>query len=169
MEGSRVTEGAPSGQRLVPEEGFSVVGADGETLGSAGRIDSARVDAPAWAGPVWGLELTLPGEPNPKAPPLYEAPPAFPGVDRDLALLLPKALPARQVEKVIQEAAGPLLFDLQIFDLYEGKGIAEGLRSVAFRLRYQSHQRTLMDEEVERSVKTVVNRLREELGVEPRG
>ncbi len=70
---------------------------------------------------------------------------------------------------MIREAAGPLLFDLRIFDLYEGKGIAEGLRSVAFRLRYQSRQRTLMDEEVERSVRTVVNRLREELGVEPRG
>ncbi len=69
MEGARVTEGAPRGQRLVPEEGFTVVGADGEPLGSAGRIDPARVDAPAWAGPVWGLELTLPSEPNPRRGP----------------------------------------------------------------------------------------------------
>ena len=168
LEGASVADGAPSGKGLVSEEGFTVVGVDGGTLGFAGRVNPVWVDAPAWAGPAWGLELTLPPEPSPGPVPLYEPPPAFPGVDRDLALLLPKGVPARQVEEVIRGAAGPLLVDLRIFDLYEGKGIAKGHRSVAFRLRYQSHQRTLKDEDVERSVSAVVSRLREELGVEPR-
>jgi phenylalanyl-tRNA synthetase beta chain len=115
------------------------------------------------------LELTLPAEPEGAPVPLYEPTPAFPGVDRDLALLLPKGLPARQVEEVIREAAGSLLVDLQVFDLFEGEGIPEGLRSVAFRLRFQSGERTLTDQDVELSVARVTDRLREELGVETRG
>jgi phenylalanyl-tRNA synthetase beta chain len=169
LEGASVTEGAPSGEVSVSEEGFMVVGVNGGAQGFAGRVDPARVDAPAWAGPVWGLELNLPPEPGPRPVPLYEAPPTFPGVDRDLALLLPMGLPARQVEEVIRAAAGSLLVDLRIFDLYEGEGIPKNHRSVAFRLRYQSGQRTLTDEDVERSVTAVTDRLREEFGVETRG
>jgi phenylalanyl-tRNA synthetase beta chain len=127
------------------------------------------MDAPAWAGSVWALELTLPTEPVPLPTPVYEPPPAFPGVDRDLALLLPRGLQVQEVDKVICGAAGPLLVDLAVFDLYEGEGIPKDHRSVAFRLRYQSDQRTLTDEDVETSLKTVTDRLREELGVEPRG
>ena len=168
VEGVSVETGAPPDRGLVPEEGFTVVDEKGAVAGFAGRVDPGRVDAPAWAGPVWGLELVLPPDPPPKPVPLYEAPPAFPGVDRDLALLLPKGLPAGQVVELIRSTAGPLLVDLGIFDLYEGKGIPEGHRSVAFRLRYQSDRRTLTDEDVEQSVRAVTNRLREELGVEPR-
>jgi phenylalanyl-tRNA synthetase beta chain len=167
--GATVTEGAPAQGPVVPEEGFTVSAADGEALGYGGRIDPARVDSPAWAGPVWGLELTLPADPEERRVPLYHPLPAFPGVDRDLALLLPKALPARQVEEVIRQAAGSLLVDLRVFDLYEGKGVPEGQRSVAFRLRFQSEERTLTDEDVDTVTRAVQDRLREELGVETRG
>jgi phenylalanyl-tRNA synthetase beta chain len=90
-------------------------------------------------------------------------------VDRDLALLIPRGVPAGTVAALIREQAGELLVDLGVFDLYEGKGIPQGHRSVAFRLRYQSGERTLTDDDVERSVGSVIARLREELGVEPRG
>jgi len=169
LQGASIGDGAPTGRRLVPEEGYTVFGKDGDVLGYAGRIDPARVDAPAWAGSVWGLELVLPSEPDPRPVPVFLPPPAFPGVDRDLALLLPKGMAARRVEEVIRSSAGPLLVELSIFDLYEGKGIPQDHRSVAFRLRYQSDQRTLTDEDVERSVTGVTDRLREELGVEKRG
>ena len=153
---------------LVEGEAFSVSGPSGGLAGWAGRIDPTRIDAPAWAGPVWGLELTLPAEPAPRPTPVYQPPPAFPGVDRDLALVLSNSIKAEEVEGVIRAAAGPLLVELDIFDLYEGKGLPEDHRSVAFRLRYQSDQRTLTDEDVDRSVRAVTVRLREELGVEPR-
>ena len=78
-------------------------------------------------------------------------------------------LASGRVEEAIRDSAGPLLVELTIFDLYEGKGIPPNHRSVAFRLRFQSAQRTLTDEEVERSVTSVIHRLREEFGVEPRG
>jgi phenylalanyl-tRNA synthetase beta chain len=168
LEGSAIVAGAPGMLGVVPEEAFAVVGADGERVGFAGRMEPGRVDAPAWAGPVWALELQLPCEPGPRPVPVYEAPPAFPGVDRDLALLLPKAIRVRQVDDLIREAAGPLLVGLGIFDLYEGRGVPDDHRSVAFRLQYQSDHRTLTDKDVDRSVTTVTKRLREELGVETR-
>lgn len=169
LPGAMIHEGSPQGSGLEVGEGFTVIGADGEILGNAGRLEAGRVDAPAWAGPVWALELTLPAEPLPAPVPVHQPLPPFPGVDRDLALLLPNGLPARQVEEMIAGAGGPLLVGLKVFDLYEGKGVPAGFRSVAFRLRFQSGERTLTDEDVDRAVRSVTDRLREELGVETRG
>lgn len=164
-----VQEGAPEGGELAPGEGFTMVTSEGVLAGWGGRVLPERIDAPAWAGPVWAAEVILPPEPGPRPVPIFRPLPPFPGMDRDLALLLPKKLPARQVEELIRDAAGVLLRDLQVFDLYEGTGVPEGYRSVAFRLRFQSEDRTLTDEVVERAVRTVTDRLREELGVETRG
>jgi phenylalanyl-tRNA synthetase beta chain len=169
LAGATLEEGVPEGKLVQAQEGFQLLGPGGAVLGFGGRIIPDKVDAPAWAGPVWGIELTLEPEPRDRPVPVFRPPPAFPGVDRDLALVLSKALPARQVETTIREAAGPLLVGLQVFDLYEGKGVPEGHRSVAFRLRFQSDERTLTDEDVDRAVETVRARLQEELGVETRG
>jgi phenylalanyl-tRNA synthetase beta chain len=169
LQGATLREGAPEGVGLVPGEGFSLVEPGGTVVGYGGRMEAARVDAPAWAGPLWAAEITLPEEPRGRPVPMFRPLPPFPGVDRDLALLLPKGLPARQVEALIRDTAGDLLTDLRIFDLYEGEGVPGGHRSVAFRLRFQSGERTLMDEEVERAVSGVTDRLLEELGVKTRG
>jgi phenylalanyl-tRNA synthetase beta chain len=168
IQGAELKDGGPEGKGTVPAEGFTLIGPEGESLGFAGRVDPKRVDAPAWAGSVWGLEIALPSEPGPKPVPVFRPPPAYPGVDRDLALLLPNHLSVREVEELIRSCAGPLLVDLAVFDLYEGKGIPDGHRSVAFRFRYQSEERTLTDGDVDESVGAVTHRLREELGVEPR-
>jgi phenylalanyl-tRNA synthetase beta chain len=168
LEGAEPMDGAPAEADLVVEEGFTVAGPGARILGWAGRVRPECVDAPAWAAPVWGLELALPGEPAPRPPHRYQPLPVYPGVDRDLALVVGRDLKAREVEGVIRAAAGPLLVDVRIFDLYEGKGIPEGYRSLAFRLRFQSERRTLTDEDVERSVRAVMDSLREELGVEAR-
>jgi len=153
----------------VTEEGFTLVGEQGAILGWAGRLRPELVDAPAWAGAVWGLELTLPADPAPAPVPVFQPLPPFPGVDRDLALLLPNSLKARQVEEVIRGAAGPLLRELKVFDLYAGQGVPTGYRSVAYRLRFQSGERTLTDKDVDKAVRSVTEGLLEELGVEQRG
>ena len=61
------------------------------------------------------------------------------------------------------------LESLEVFDLYEGEGVGEGMRSVAIRLRFRAADRTLKDKEVDRVVKQVLGRLKEEFGVEHRG
>jgi phenylalanyl-tRNA synthetase beta chain len=169
LQGVTLREGAPGGVGLVPGEGFSLVGPAGTVVGYGGRMEAGRIDAPAWAGPLWAAEITLPEEPRGRPVPVFRPLPPFPAVDRDLALLLPKGLPARQVEALIRDTAGDLLTDLRIFDLYEGEGVPAGHRSVAFRLRFQSGERTLTDEDVERAVSGVTDRLLEELGVKTRG
>jgi phenylalanyl-tRNA synthetase beta chain len=128
----------------------------------------SAVDAPPWADPVWALELALPGEPAEPGAPRFRPLPPFPAVERDLALVVPDRLSAEAVESAIRTRGGALLRDVGLFDLYRGKGVPEGHRSLAYRLRFVSHERTLTDEEVDRALGAVVTHLKEAMGVERR-
>ncbi|MGD2069158.1 MAG: phenylalanine--tRNA ligase subunit beta, partial [Gemmatimonadota bacterium] len=161
--------GAPAGKGLVPGEGFVVREPGGTVVGWAGRLEDEAVDAPAWADPLFGLEVVLPAEPAEPPTPRHRPLPPFPGVDRDLALLVPRTVPAARVRDAILAAAGDHLEEVVLFDRYVGEGVAAGLRSLAWRMRFQSRERTLTDEDVDRATKRVVDHLRSELGVEPRG
>lgn len=72
----------------------------------------------------------------------------FPSSDLDLALVVPDTVIAEKVDKAIRQAAGALLVDLQLFDVYRGAAAGEGARSLAYRLRLQSADRTLTDDDV---------------------
>ncbi|MDX6769855.1 MAG: phenylalanine--tRNA ligase subunit beta [Elusimicrobiota bacterium] len=88
----------------------------------------------------------------------------YPTSRRDLALVLDRATPYGRVEAVI---AGLKLADLQdvlLFDVYEGKGVPEGKRSLAIRLTFGRLDRTLTDAEVSASVESVVAALGKDLG-----
>ena len=114
------------------------------------------------------MELTLPAEPDVRSTPAYRPLSPFPGVDRDLALLVPYDIPTSAVSDAISDAGGALLERVTVFDLYQGDGVAEGHRSLAFRLQLQAGDRTLTDKEVDRVVEKIVQCLREGLGVEQR-
>jgi phenylalanyl-tRNA synthetase beta chain len=154
---------------LDPSLSLVLLGPGGKMVGWAGRVLPGAVDLPAWAGEVWGLELTLPGDPNPPEPPLSSPPPAFPGVERDFAVVVPRELSAAEVEAAIRLKAGKHLRALEVFDVYEGEGIPAGTRSIAFRLRFRSPERTLTDKEVDRAAEKVMSHLKEVLGVDIRG
>ena len=149
--------------------GFVLTDAEGTVLGRGGRVRPGLVDAPAWAGDVWGLEMELPQVPAPPPARVFRPLPQFPGVERDLAFLVPSDVPAGTVLERIREAGGPQLEGATVFDLYQGKGIPEGKRSIAYRLRFRDHTRTLTDNQVDRAVDAVRAALSEELGVEFRG
>ena len=72
----------------------------------------------------------------------------FPSSDIDLALVVEDRLPADAVAEVLRAAGGDLLESVSLFDVYRGAGIPEGARSLAYRLRFCSPERTLTDEEV---------------------
>ena len=163
-----VTPGAPDGYGLVPGHGFTV-SADGGVVGWGGRVASASLDAPPWADPVWGLELRLPDDPVREETTIYDPLPPFPAVERDLALVVPDGVPSAEVEAGVRARGGALLRGINVFDYYLGKGVPEGYRSLAYRLRFVSLERTLKDDEVDRVVARVVDHLREALGVEGRG
>ncbi|MEZ5248526.1 MAG: hypothetical protein R2713_04680 [Ilumatobacteraceae bacterium] len=72
----------------------------------------------------------------------------FPSTDLDLAFVVPDQVAAEKVDKAIRQAAVGLLVDLTLFDVYRGRGVDEGARSLAYRLRLQAPDRTLTDAEV---------------------
>lgn len=72
----------------------------------------------------------------------------FPSSDIDLALVVDDRHPADAVAGSLRTAAGDLLESVSLFDVYRGTGIAEGARSLAYRLRFCSPERTLTDAEV---------------------
>jgi phenylalanyl-tRNA synthetase beta chain len=167
--GVRLEPGAAADSGLVPGEAWTVLDPGGAVVGQGGQVVPQRVDTPPWAGPVWGLELTLPAEPPPRPEPAYRPLPSHPGVDRDVALLVPDDVPAARVAEVARAAGGPLLAGVEVFDLFRGKGVPEGARSLAHRFRFRAPERTLTDDEVERATRTILDRLGEELGVHVRG
>lgn len=161
----------PSGGEplLVPALAFRVVAPDGTTVGEGGQVAPERVDAPAWAGPIWGLELQLSAAMAARPTPAFRELPAFPAIERDLALLVPDRTPAAAVEATIRAAGGAHLRDVEPFDVYRGPGVPDDSRSIAYRLRFRAQDRTLTDREVDSAVGRVLHRLRDEHGVQRRG
>lgn len=138
---------------------------EGREVARGGEVRPGVVDAPRWAGPVLAFELAFPpAVPLPMAP-RYEAIPAHPGIERDLALLIPVGMEAGRLPEGIRQAGGVLLREVTIFDLYDGPGVPEGFRSIGYRLLFRASDRTLSDEEVTPAVEQVLTLLEREYGV----
>ncbi|MGE5484889.1 MAG: phenylalanine--tRNA ligase subunit beta [Ignavibacteriales bacterium] len=75
--------------------------------------------------------------------------PRFPAVVRDISVIAPECTPAASIMEGIRDAAGDLLVELRLFDLYTGGQVPEGHRSLAFSLTYRAGDRTLTDAEVD--------------------
>ena len=86
----------------------------------------------------------------------------FPEVRRDLALIVQQSVAAGELEREIREESGELLRDVRTFDIYAGKGIEEGHKSLAMGLTLQHASRTLKDEEVNQLIDKIINRLEAE-------
>jgi phenylalanyl-tRNA synthetase beta chain len=88
--------------------------------------------------------------------------PRFPGVVRDIALVVRHDLPAREIHGTIRRAAPSTLTDVKAFDRYRGPNVGEGLVSLAFHLTFQATDRTLTDAEVQQAMDAIVQALRSE-------
>jgi phenylalanyl-tRNA synthetase beta chain len=152
----------------------------------AGEVRQLSLDAPVWASPAFGVELSLgvvsnadvapPGEhahgAAREAPPRrqsrYRPLPVTPAAEFDLALLVPDAVPAGEVERAIREAAGELLERLVAFDVFQGAGVEPGHRSIAWRLTLRHPERTLRDKEIEGRRSKILSALQQTLHVRQR-
>jgi phenylalanyl-tRNA synthetase beta chain len=134
---------------LHPTRTARLIGRDGEELGMVGEVDPDVVEAHGIAGRVGWIEcdvqrlLATPRHRD-QARPVSR----FPASDIDLAFEVEESTPAAVVEATLRDAAGPLLEDLRLFDVYRGPGLADGRRSLAYRLRFCALDRTLTDDEV---------------------
>ena len=105
---------------------------------------------------------------NEVAMPAYDDISKYPETRRDLALVADKSAASAEVLSTIRKAAGSLLTKLDLFDVYEGAGLAEGKKSLAIGLTFQDQSRTLDESEVSSAVDQVLDSLREKLGIELR-
>jgi len=97
----------------------------------------------------------------------YQPLPKYPGVIRDIAIILDRTVKWEQVGRLVR--GFPLVASCQLFDLYEGKPVPDGKKSMAFRVVYQSPDRTLTDEEAGSVHRQIIERLGQEHGAVMRG
>ena len=99
---------------------------------------------------------------------VYRDLPRFPGMERDLAVVVDESVEAGDLLKAIREHAGELLQSVQIFDVFTGSKLGEGKKSVAFSLTFRHQERTLTDEEVAAATEKAVQALSQTFGAELR-
>lgn len=92
----------------------------------------------------------------------------FPAIERDIAVLLPLQAESSSVAELIQEAGQPLLKEVVLFDLFTGGQLESGVKSMAFRLTFQSDRGTLKDDDVNPVIETVWQTLQDQLGARVR-
>ena len=98
------------------------------------------------------------------ADPEYVPLPKFPAVTRDIAVVCDESVTVGALEECIRKGAKGLLKDCKLFDIYRGKGVDEGKKSVAFNLVLRADDRSLTSEEADEDVKSILAALEKELG-----
>jgi phenylalanyl-tRNA synthetase beta chain len=118
---------------------------------------------------VYLLELELDGLLRTAKPkPQFQAIPSFPASLRDMAVLVNADVPAGSLQEAARIAGGKLLQSIDIFDVYTGKQVPTGKKSVALGLRFQSPEHTLTDKEVQKAWDKIFRHLQNQQGAELR-
>ncbi len=89
--------------------------------------------------------------------------PLHPPVLEDLAVIVDENIPAVQVEETIRQAGGKLLQSIRLFDLFRGRQIGEGKKSLAYNLTYQAEDQTLTDKDAAQIRNRIIRRLEHDL------
>lgn len=92
----------------------------------------------------------------------------YPNITRDIAFVIKSDIPLKEIEFILRQTARKHLVNLELFDVYEGKGIPEGMRSLAYRFVFNSNEKTLEAEDVDKIMRSVQNRLAHEFKAELR-
>mgnify|MGYP001421053934 FL=1 len=116
---------------------------------------------------IYYFELNLDSLPQPHVR-KYSKYSKFPIAQRDLAFLVDEQLPVSVILELAKKKAGKNLKEINLFDVYQGKGIAENKKSIAFSLFWQSMKGTLTDEEVDLIVEDISKYLSKEVKAELR-
>lgn len=91
--------------------------------------------------------------------PRYTPVSQYPSMERDLAFLMDMNIESEDVKNAILNSGGELLRSVELFDLFAGKSLGEGVKSLAFSLVYSSFDRTLVDDEVESSLQAIIQQV----------
>ena len=83
----------------------------------------------------------------------------YPTVKKDISILVDKSVTSNDIAVAIKKSAGSLLLNTEVFDVYTGKGIEEGKKSLAYSLTFGTNDRTLTDEEINKVLEKIIERL----------
>ncbi len=143
--------------------------AGGKTLGIMGEIHPAVTRKYGIETPVYIAELDFENVfLNMNTNIKFKELPKFPAVTRDIAMLVDESIPVADIEEIIVKASGKNLESVSLFDVYVGKQIPEGKKSVAYSAVYRASDRSLTGEEVQKSFDKVVRSLERQLGAKLR-
>lgn len=88
----------------------------------------------------------------------------YPGIGRDLNLIVDAALPQGEVYRIIREHGGPWVRNIEFFDLYRQAPVPEGKKALTYRIEYGAEERTLTDEEVNAAREELLKVLKQQVG-----
>jgi phenylalanyl-tRNA synthetase beta chain len=94
----------------------------------------------------------------------YSPLPKFPPVDRDIAVVVDEMLLSKEIIDKIKNVGGSTVEEVALFDVYSGKQIPAGKKSLAYSIRYRLKEKTLTDEEVEKIHQKVISELEKSFG-----
>jgi len=150
-------------RNLLPGRTAKVI-IEGQQIGVLGEVHpklSESFDIPTQ--PLYLFEIDLQALlPFARAMPRYQPIPRFPGITRDIAVIVDVGLVASRIESIIRSF--PLVAEVALFDVYSGEQVPQGKKSLAFSISYQSPKRTLTAEEVDRTHQDIIARLEREFG-----
>ena len=142
----------------------AMVSVDGVELGYMGQVHPLVAKNYGFDGEVYCAEINFTKAFQLRLPePTFVPLPKYPAVSRDLALICDEEITVAQVEDVIVAAAGKLLRQVKLFDVYRGVGVPEGKKSLAFSLELRADDRTLTDADSEAVTTKVLSALAEKL------
>jgi phenylalanyl-tRNA synthetase beta chain len=142
-------------------------------VGWFGQLHPGVCEALDAEGPIVAFEITLDAVPAPKAKPTRAKPKLqrsdFMPVERDLAFVVDASVRAGEIVKAALAAERSLVTDIGVFDVYQGKGLPEGSKSIAISVTLQPRERTLTDAEIDAAIARIVAEVSKKTGATLRG
>jgi len=137
-------------------------------LGYFGELHPRTLEALGADGPLVAFEVILERIPDAKRKPTRARPvlelSAFQPVSRDFAFIVDRSVRAGDIVRSAQAAARKLITDVTVFDVYEGKGIDDGKKSVAIAVTIQPREKTLTDQEIDAIAASIVAEVTKKTG-----
>jgi phenylalanyl-tRNA synthetase beta chain len=152
--------GLRAGRRAEVKIGSAVAGVLGEIHPEAARAFELPPN-------TYLFEISIDALMNARAGGRYEPLPKFPAVTRDLALVLDESVTHAQVLEIIR--GFPMVKTAALFDVYSGRQLGDGKKSLAYSLSFQSPDHTLTDAEADKVFAAILQKLEASLGAALRG
>jgi phenylalanyl-tRNA synthetase beta chain len=138
---------------------------DGENIGFIGELSPVKAREHEMDREVYISEVFL--EPlfaGMRKERVFTAIPRYPYIERDLSFIVEEKVSGAMIKRLISHLGHDIITSVNLFDLYRGESIPQGHQSMAFRIRYQSEDRTLTDEEVQEVHSLILEALSQEFG-----